>query len=358
LWFGTSALAESPSIRQNKSAFDVVGLSPAELEKLAATNLTTEDWNARFAVYVDRGPSSKPPPLLGTYSVVDGVLRFESRFPPEPGLRYRAVLVAGGRTITAEFTIPKPPASATTVVRHVYPSASRLPENQLKFYLHFTAPMSQGDSYRYVHLLDAAGKEIKYPFLELEQELWDPTGARFTLFLDPGRIKRGLKPREELGPPLEEGKSYTLVIDRNWLDAKGNPLKETYRKAFRVGPPDDEPLDPKNWRLEVPAAGTRKPLVVRFPEPLDHALMDRLLHVTDEAGRLVRGTATITDEETRWEFTPERPWQAGRYQLVTETILEDLAGNSVGKPFEVDVFRQVQKEVRPERVQVPFDVRK
>ena len=35
------------------------------------------------------------------------------------------------------------------------------------------------------------------------------------MFFDPGRIKRGLKPREQFGPALQEGKSYVLVIDRD-----------------------------------------------------------------------------------------------------------------------------------------------
>ena len=78
------------------------------------------------------------------------------------------------------------------LARQVYPSADRLPENQLKFYLHFSAPMSQGDCYRHIKLLDARGKAVDLPFLELDQELWDPTGTRFTLFFDPWRIKRAI----------------------------------------------------------------------------------------------------------------------------------------------------------------------
>src|SRR2546425_7490559 len=110
--------------------------------------------------------------------------------------------------------------------------------------------MSEGDCYRHIKLLDAKGKAVDLPFLELDQELWDSEGKRFTLFFDPGRIKRGLKPREELGPPLEEGKTYAFVVDRDWLDAEGNPLKESYRKSFRVGPPDDSPPDPKTWVIK------------------------------------------------------------------------------------------------------------
>src|SRR5207244_1417841 len=119
-------------------------------------------------------------------------------------------------------------------------TTNRLPENQLKFYLHFSAPMSRGESYRHIQLLDAAGKPVESPFLELDHELWDPEGKRFTLFIDPGRIKRGLKPREDLGPVLEEGKRYTLVINRAWTDAEDNLLKETYRKTFTVGKPDEK----------------------------------------------------------------------------------------------------------------------
>src|SRR5205085_2327280 len=157
---------------------------------------------------------------------------------------------------SAEATVmlPKPAAKPTAVVARVYPTADKLPENQLKFYLHFSAPMSQGGSYRHVSLLDARGKKIDYPFLELEEELWDPTGTRFTLFFDPGRVKRGLKPREEVGPALEEGKSYTLVIDRDWTDADGNPLRETFRKRFTVGLPEDEAIDPKIWKFSRPQA--------------------------------------------------------------------------------------------------------
>jgi hypothetical protein len=244
----------------------------------------------------------------------------------------------------------------TTVVEHVYPSRNLLPENQLKFYLHFSAPMSRGESYRHVHLLDAAGKPIELAFLQLYEELWDPQGRRFTLFIDPGRIKRGLKPREDLGPVLEEGKSYTLVIDADWPDAEGKPLQGEFRKAFRTGPPDEQCPDPKAWQVQPPAAGTPSPLTVTFPKPLDHALLHRLLQVTDAQGQAVAGKVTVSDEETRWQFTPEEPWKPGTYQLQVGTALEDLAGNSVARPFEVDVFHPVQSKVTAETVRLPFQV--
>ena len=45
--------------------------------------------------------------------------------------------------------------------------------------------------------------------------------TRLTLLLDPGRIKRGVRPLEEIGGALQVGRTYTLVIDDAWPDAKG-----------------------------------------------------------------------------------------------------------------------------------------
>jgi hypothetical protein len=40
-----------------------------------------------------------------------------------------------------------------------------------------------------------------------------------------------------------------------------------------------------------------------------------------------------------------------------EKILEDLAGNTVGKAFEVDVFEKVEERVAREMVSVGFSVK-
>lgn len=301
--------------------------------------------------------------MLGSYTMVRNGLRFKPRFPLIPGVTYWAVfdtklglphhswLYGIGKS----FTVPRP-ATIPTRVAAVYPSTDRLPENQLKFYLHFSAPMSQGEAYEHIHLFHSSGREVDYPFLKLGEELWNPAGTRFTLFIDPGRIKRGLKPREEVGPVLEAGNGYTLVIDADWLDAAGNPLVETHRKSFQVGSPDEQVLDVKAWRLDPPRAATKAPLVLRFPEPLDHAMLGRVLVVTDAAGNAVAGRITVSRQETHWQFTPERPWAAGDYTIVIDTTLEDLAGNSIGQPFEVDVVRVIERRIEARTVSIPFPV--
>src|SRR5262249_14755656 len=120
-------------------------------------------------------------------------------------------------------------------------------------------------------------------------------------------------------------------------------------KSFRTTVAVESPVEPADWTVTAPAAGTRDPLTVTFPRPLDHALLQRVLHVLEKSGRDVEGEISVGDHELRWQFTPRQPWAAGSYNLEVEQILEDLAGNSVGRPFEVDEERpatELQKRTR------------
>jgi hypothetical protein len=361
---------------------EVVGADSEALSALALPQVRREDWPSFLSVTVadgTRAGGAKRTPMLGTYRVTRDVITFEPRFPLEPGLRYRAEFDparlravaaelsgrAGRRidlktpdvgSVAVEFSLPPPRSEPTTTVTAVYPSGDRLPENLLKFYLHFSAPMSRGEAYERVHLLDGSGKPIDLPFLELGEELWDPEGKRFTLLFDPGRIKSGLKPREEAGPVLEAGKPYTLVIDRDWHDARGNPLRDSFRKTFRAGPADKASPDPRAWKIHAPKSGTRDPLALILPEPLDHAMLRRTITVTGPSGRTVPGEVAIDSHETRWLFTPERRWEPGAYSLIADTSLEDLAGNGIGRPFEVDVFRKVERRENLETITLRFRI--
>jgi hypothetical protein len=302
-------------------------------------------------VYVD-GVGSVPP-VLGSTRQEGGETVFQPRYPFQPGVRYRVVF--GGTTTIIE--VPAGPAQPATRVEAVYPSSVEVPENLLKLYLHFSAPMSRGEVYHRVRLLDQAGQAVDLPFLELEQELWDPEGKRLTLLFDPGRVKRDLKPHREVGSPLVEGRSYTLVIDSGWPDAQSRKLAAEYRKTFRVAAPDREPPEPRRWLVRVPRAATSDPLEIEFGEPLDHALLERVLEVTTAQGELLDGRIELDRNETLWRFRPARPWASGNYRLRTEKILEDLAGNMIGRPFEVDAFERVQERIDREIESVPFTVR-
>ena len=348
----------------NQASFAVTGLTAEQLKSLRALKWEREAWNKLFAIYVINKTARPVPAIYGDYRVSSDRLLFEPAFPLKPGLTYRATFLpaalatvfSGQQKKEQLFSLPGPSTTPSTTVTQVYPSGHLLPENQLKFYIHFSQPMSRGDAYQNIRLLDHQGKAILFPFLELAEELWEPQGKRFTLLFDPGRIKRGLKPREEVGPALLTGGSYTLVINQAWRDASGKPLKTTFRKKFRVSDPDDKQPNPRKWKITAPAATTTLPLRVLFSEPLDHAMLQRVIGVVDANGKPVAGNVTVDQEETRWSFQPAIGWRAGEYQLLVSSDLEDRAGNSIGRPFEVDVFRQVEPKITRKTIRLSFRV--
>ncbi|HLK68788.1 MAG TPA: hypothetical protein VKU19_35400 [Bryobacteraceae bacterium] len=348
LFLAPIALAQTPVIVMESGAFRVTGW------RAAAPPLN--GWSTVLSVYAGEGDV---PPVLGSYSVVDGCLVFAPRFPIAPGMHVRAVFQApNGVPVEAAFDLPKQetPAPATRVA-HVYPSTGILPENQLKFYLYFSAPMQKGQAWQRIHLLDADGNRVALPFLELDEELWDRDNTRLTVLFDPGRIKRGLVPLKEDGPSIVAGKHYTLVIDRDWPDSRGAALVEEFRKEFRVGPADRTPPNPAKWHVLTPHPDTTEALVLDFAKPMDYALLQHLLEVTGPGGRIA-GTVAVVKDETEWRFTPQQPWKIGDYQLVIQTALEDLAGNHVGRAFDVDVFDHVTQKISKETTSLPFRIRR
>ena len=54
---------------------------------------------------------------------------------------------------------------------------------------------------------------------------------------------------------------------------------------------------------------------------------------------------------------PAQPWRRGLYRLVVATTIEDLAGNNIGKLFDVDVFERVNRKIATESVRVEFKVK-
>jgi hypothetical protein len=245
--------------------------------------------------------------------------------------------------------------SPSTVVTHIFPSSDVLPANQLRMYVHFSAPMDWRSGHDYVVLLDERGQEVEDAFLPLDADFWNDDRTRYTVFFDPGRVKRGILPNRQMGRALEAGHRYTLVIKREWRDGHGLPLEREYRHEFSATQAIERPLDMREWRVTVPPAGTREALAVTFPEPLDHGLLRRALGV-ERNGAPIEGDIAIESDETRWLFTPRQPWAAGDHNLVALAFLEDLAGNRVGRAFEVDNFERTDATSEPERRTRAFTV--
>ena len=344
---GVTAIAESVSIQFQSGAFKVVGWNPPRTQP-------AKGWASVFAVYTGRGDV---PPLLGSYGIEAGSLVFHPGFPLSPGVQYRAVFhpSGGGASVENIFREPSRQISPSARVEQMRPSADVLPSNQLRLYFYFSASMSRGEAGQRIHMLDENAKILRGVFLPGE-ELWDPSFRRLTMTFDPGRIKRGLTSNEAMGPPIVEGKRYTLVIDRDWPDARGVVMVEGFRKTFRGGAAERTPPNPKQWRVTAPKAGSSQALILNFPTPMNYPLLQRMLHVSGPQGN-VAGTASIDEHETEWRFLPREPWRASGYQLLVDTELEDLAGNHVGQAFDIDVFQHVTEHIATKTISLPFVVR-
>ena len=325
---------ESPAFR--------LTAKPGSQHVLEVVNFTAkpyQDWPSKLKVITGDGtPEQRAArvPMLGIYTYEKGTLRFVPRFPFSVGVNYLAIWTGENRREFA-FSIQKPVVVRSRVVA-IYPSGDKLPENMLRMYLHFSQSMSRGDAFNRIRLYcDTDKKFVEMPFLELDEELWSPDRKRFTLLFDPGRIKREVKPREDLGPALEAGKSFTLIVDPKWEDANGTPLAEGYHKTFAVVAADRQAIDPLKWKITGPnEAGT---LTVSLGKPHDSALLQRLVWVEDSIGEKCAGDITLSSHQSVWSFQPKRPWLHGHYRLVVDHRLEDPCGNRVHEPFETDLTK-------------------
>ncbi len=254
-----------------------------------------------------------------------------------------------GQPLLCRYPVPAAPTAPPPTLTTIFPSSKVLPANHLKFYLVFSEPMQPGDIWDHFRLLDLdLDQPVPRPFRHTE--LWSRDRRTLTLWFHPGRVKRGVNLNVEIGPILVEGRRYRLIVSGNWPSARGTSLGRDVSKTFTAGPPDHDQPNPKTWTIRSPAAGSRNPLVCQLGSIHDWALLHSDVAVVTNKGDPVAGSTRTADDESVWEFTPDRAWETGHYRLAIGSILEDLAGNSVERPFEVDITAN-GAQPRPDRKQ-------
>jgi hypothetical protein len=281
------------------------------------------------------------PDVFGHYHVLEGGVRFIPHFPFERGLSYRASFDPRplGRpglsnVLTLEFSLPREQSALPAGVKRIFPSSDCLPENLLRFYVCFSNSMQRGLVRSEISLLGPNGKPAPDALYHAPVELWDRSMRQLTILLDPGRLKRGVGPNRELGPPLETGQVYTLAVGAGMTDSSGSRLPGTVYKCFRVTDAVREPIALEQWKIVPPVTHSRQPLVLRFPKPLDWALLSHTITIASAYGQSIDGKAEIDQCETRWSFVPMSPWAAGSYHVRAGSSLEDVCGNSVIAAFD------------------------
>ena len=340
------SLLAAPTVTLEKGTVVVSGVVIVGDGKIDTVRLVVVGGTARETA--DR------PAVAGEWKAVKGTAVFTPKYPLNPGTTYRVFLQdPKDLPLSVDVTVPADMTDRHATLTGIFPAAAEIPENVLRFYLHFDKPMPRGDVYKYVQVVKADGTQVPQPFLKLDDELWNPEQTRLTLLIEPGRIKREVKPAIDLGPVFVAGDKYTLVVSGEWPTLAGKPLGRDSRKPIIAVTRLEDAPDPKKWKVTADRAA----LAVEFGRPMDHALLLRTLSVHGPDGSVVRGTGTATDSDRAWTFKPAADWPPGNYKLRVNSILEDVCGNAIGHPFEVDLGRP-NKPVEPKDIDVPFTVSK
>ncbi len=339
-----------------------MGWSSAELHVLRGTSLTPAAWDVIVRVSVATSPDIA---IAARHTATTETVDVIPQFGLDPGREYVVRIDASQIPTTtaatsrssvptvSRLTVPDRPVSAATQVTAIYPSAAVWPENILRFYLHFSQPMSGTSAVGHVRLVDDQGADIADALLEVDVDLWSGDYMRRTVFFDPGRVKRDIRPNREMGRALVAGRQYAIVVSREWRDSTGQSLGEEFRHAFTAGPAVEEGLQLSEWTLSQPSAGSRQDLTVQFPWPLDEGLLHRAVGVTLDDGTPVEGEVGVGPGERSWTFTPSAAWADRPHVVVVLTLLEDPSGNTVGEAFEFEMTER-PATATTDRVTLPF----
>ncbi len=265
-------------------------------------------------------------PIAGRYTVDGEILRFTPAFGFDAGRDYVVRLPHDNAAVS--FRIATDTAQLAPSVVHIYPSGDTLPENTLRFYIHFSVPMQPHVAFDYIKLLDASGVADDAAFMRFKQELWNEDRTRLTVLIDPGRIKREVATNVELGPVLLAGQRYTLSVASGWPSADGTAVLPAFTKAFEVSGALRTRPDTRLWSANTPCAGTRETLTVTLDRPFDRHQLMYALRLETQDGDEIQGEIEINDAEHHWSFTPIAPWPNGSLDLLTDLTLEDVAGNN------------------------------
>jgi len=324
----------------------VIAIVPENiLAKIPAGKLTQEQGEAwlRFSLLNE---GKEGPPILGNYERREKQLVFIPRHPLAHKESYRARF---GKTFV-DYRVPERAATPPAVVQQVYPTSPVLPANHLKFIITFSKPMRGGEeTFDQIEILDAQGNAVHD--LWLRDELWDEKGQRLILYIHPGRIKWGVLLRMLFGPVLRPDGEYTLVIRAAMRDAEGQPLGKDYRQKFRTSAEDRKRITIADWTVKPVRAGSAQALVLEFNKVMDLNSLKRFITVTDAKGKPVAGTITVGKHERCWSFKPAQEWRAEQYTITVDRQIEDVAGNTPVRPFDVDLKAPAPP---PPRLQLRF----
>lgn len=272
-------------------------------------------------------------PMAGRYAIDKRTVTFYPAFDFIEGQNYTVEVSNHDASINRirylkPFTIARTNADVWPEIIAIFPSGNDIPENTLRFYIHFSSPMQPHVSADYIKLVNQAGTPDTAAFMAFKQELWSEDRKRLTLLMDPGRIKRGVAQNLTLGPALLEGRMYSIVVEKGWSTADGTKKTARFEKAFTVSKALRTLPNTLLWSITSPRKETNDPLIIKFDRPFDYELLQHGISVLGEGGETIRGAISVEKHEQIWRFDPKGNWRNSQIQIAVDTQLEDVAGNN------------------------------
>lgn len=306
--------------------------------KLKSSQLNFEEWASFFSVRTN----SDARPMLGSYRIHGEQIVFSPRFHPDPKIEYvitfsyPALKEVVGASIDRNDTIQAFKRfaldSKPTQLLQFSPDSDTLPQNLLRAYLHFSAPMGFQNPYDFIALINEAGDTIETPFVELPEGLWNEFRTRMTLLFHPGRIKQGVEPNRSMGTPMRSSEKFRLVVSKKWKDAAGNPLDQDFKKQFITSAPVREKMQKNDFQLQT-SRETQLSVLVDVVRLLDQEMAQKHIRIEDDNGnRLTSNISFVTGR--RFIVRSNEFESAKKYRLYINPRLEDVCGNTFLNAFD------------------------
>jgi hypothetical protein len=223
----------------------------------------------------------------------------------------------------------------------VFPSASEIPTNLLRFHIRFDEVPEVFNIGTAIRLIDAAGVAIDHVFLDLNEGLWSADGLTLTVMLHPGRIKTGLIASRALGNAFQEHNQYELQLRCEFF-----PRLQAYSpssasatnewaciKRFMVIEAVDTSIDAQSLLLSVPNAYSLSPLSITFPRSIDRLGAENYVRLSSAADELLEVQIEVGSAERVIHFLPRHAWPSGPVTVHFSLDFEDVSGNRLSSAF-------------------------
>lgn len=280
-----------------------------------------------------------PVNVSGKYAIKEGAIIFSPLTKLGAGLEFEITYGSA----TKKYKTPKRTLyTLPAYVEAVFPSSQNVPRNILFFHIQFSTSMRYDISgYENVRILDNSGTEL--PLLWRQRSYWLEDQKLLVLMIHPGKVKRGI----EMDIPFQIGETYTLEVLPTMKDVQGKNIAQPYQHPFTITKEDYDSPKILFDDFKLPKADSRKPITLLFSEGMDHSSILSGVKVYDANNQQMEGVFSWDANDQVFDFTPNKPWGIGKYEIVFEKKVCDFANNRLNRPFEMTEMNEVKKDQVP-----------